>query len=164
MSNYNTSDVRTRTGVVVTATHPVVGSLYWYFVSEASVNGPDFYSLTDNVDRAYLLDAGWRETNVRRFYGDHVAKMLRDWDQVSWGGGYDDEGNEWSQIELQGSLATFQMRSGQSPEEFVEWLRSAEWVDTPGQVRVERLVDHGYFSEWERVDSTDEGSVASVSN
>lgn len=164
MSNFNTDDIRTRTGVVVTATHPAVGPLYWYFCSEASVNGPDFYSLTDCIDRAYLLDAGWREGRLFSCYGDHMAVLLRDRDQVSQIGGYDDQGHEWSQLELEGPLATLQRRSGQTPEEFVEWLRSAEWVDIPGPARIERLVDHGYFCEWERVEPTAGDSVASASN
>jgi hypothetical protein len=131
MSHFNTDEVRTRTGVVVMATHPAIGALYWYFVSEASVNGPDLYSLTDNLDRAYLLDAG-----LRSRCGEHMAAVLRDRDQIYLIGGYDDQGNEWSQMELEGPLATLQRRSGQTPEEFVEWLRSAEWVDIPGPARV----------------------------
>lgn len=164
MSHSNTADVRTRTGVVVTATHPAVGPLYWYFVSEASVGGPDFYSLTDNLDRAYLLDAGWREDKLLSRCGDHMAAVLRDRDQVGQIGGYDDHGQEWSQIELEGPLATFLRRSGQTAEEFVEWLRSAEWVDVPGPVRVERLVDHGFFCEWERVERTAEETVTPAAN
>ncbi|MHC5194869.1 hypothetical protein ACYSUW_14040 [Pseudomonas frederiksbergensis] len=164
MSHFNTAEVRTRTGVVVMATHPAVGPLYWFFVSEASVNGPDYYSLTDCIDSAYLLDAGWREGKRSSPYGDHIAVVLRDWEQVRQIGGYDDDGHEWSQVELEGPLATFQKRSGQTAEAFVEWLRSAEWVDIPGPARVERLVDHGYFYEWEQVEGTAEDSVASAAN
>ncbi|MDF9778907.1 hypothetical protein [Pseudomonas baetica] len=164
MSHFSTDKVRTRTGVVVMATHPAIGAIYWDFVSEASVNGPDFYSLTDNLDRAYLLDAAWREHKGLSRCGDHIASVLRDPDQITLIGGYDDQGHEWSEMALEGPLASFQKRSGQTAEEFVEWLRSAEWVDIPGPARVERLVDHGYFYEWERVEGTAEDSVALAAN
>lgn len=163
--SYLTNDkVRTRTGVVVTATHPAVGPLYWYFVSEASVNAPDYYSLTDCLEHAHLLDTGWRDAKGRSRCDRHVAEILSDPDQVGLIGGYDDQGHEWSQIELGGPLADFLKRSSQSAEEFIAWLRSAEWIDIPGPACVERLVDHGFFSEWVRVERTAEDSVASAAH
>lgn len=38
------------------------------------------------------------------------------------------------------------------------------WEDIPGPACVERLVDHGYFSEWVRVEPTAEDSVVSGAN
>lgn len=155
--------VRTRTGVVVSASHPVLGPIYWYFVSEASVNGPDFYSVTDSIERARMFDTGWREGASFRYYGDHMAQVLRDDDQIEQFGGYDDEGEIFTDIALNGPLDGLQRKSGQSVEDFLAWLRAAVWVDVPAPVRVERLVDHGYSSEWELVETVDaDNATASV--
>lgn len=139
--------VRTRTGVVVTTTHPILGPLYWYFMSEASVNGPDYYSITDSIDSALLLDSGWRETTLFRYYGDHIEKVLRDTGQISRIGGIDEYG-ECFEIDLEGRIAYLQRKSGQSAVEFLDWLGAAQWSDVTGPACTEQLVDHGYSSEW----------------
>lgn len=144
---------RTRTGVVVTSSHPSLGPLYWYMVSEASVGGPDFYSITDSIERALLLDAGWREGSSLNYYGDHIAKLLRDTDQIEEIGGFDDEFGEWSEINLNGPIATLQRKSGQTTEDFLEWLKAAEWANETGPTRVERRVDLGFSFEWEVVET-----------
>lgn len=59
----------------------------------------------------------------------------------------DPDGGPWSQIDFEGELSALHSQSGQSDEEFLDWIRSAEWGDTPGPVVIERLVDHGYYYE-----------------
>lgn len=138
-------EVRTCSGVVISTTHPVLGTLYWEFVSEASVGAPDYYSISKSMERALLLEPGWREID-RGFHADHIRQVLRE--QV---GEYSDP--EHSGVELtivlEGDLACLQADSGQSEEQFLAWLKAAEWVDVPGATRIEHLVDHGFFSEWE---------------
>lgn len=144
--------IRTRTGVVVTSSHPSLGPLYWRYVSEASVGGPDFYSITDSLSQAMLLDAGWREGSLLNLYGDHIAKLMRDTDQIEVIGGEDEEFGEWSETNLSGPVGRLQRMSGQTVEEFLAWLKAAEWVDVTGPARVEKLVDLGFSSEWQTVE------------
>ncbi len=122
--------VRHRTGVVVTASHPRLGEVYWRFVSEASVNGPDFHGITCCIDAAVLLEEGWRDGNLFLIHGHHISMVIRE-------------------LETKGDRLLEE--SGQSADEFCAWLRSAVWTDKAGQVRLEHLVDHGFFSVWEPV-------------
>ncbi|HCF2896479.1 TPA: hypothetical protein NID31_006619, partial [Pseudomonas aeruginosa] len=145
--------VRQRTGVVITAVHPTLGPLYWEFVSEASVGGPDYHSITTRIDRALLLDPDWRTTSTFRLHSNHMERVLRD--QVTVVDDCDPDGGPWSQIDFEGELSALHSQSGQSDEEFLDWIRSAEWGDTPGPVVIERLVDHGYYYEWERSEMSD---------
>lgn len=145
--------VRQRTGVVITAVHPTLGPLYWEFVSEASVGGPDYHSITTRIDRALLLDPDWRTTSTFRLHSNHMERVLRD--QVTVVDDCDPDGGPWSQIDFEGELSALHSQSGQSDEEFLDWMRSAEWGDTPGPVVIERLVDHGYYYEWERSEMSD---------
>jgi hypothetical protein len=149
---------RTRTGVVVTSSHPSLGPLYWRYVSEASVGGPDFHSITDSIEQAFLLDAGWREGTSFNLYGDHIVKMLRDKDQIEDISGVDDEFGEWAEINLSGPASWLQRRSGQKAEDFLAWLKTAVWVDVAGPARVERLVDLGYSFEWQQVETKSEAA------
>lgn len=141
---------RTRSGVVVAATHPTVGPVYWQFSDESSVGGPNYYSLTTSIDKAVLLDVGWREEKYF-YHRDHMAKVLRDGDQIQEGQGHDEEFGEWSFIELGGGVGEIHRKSGQTEADFLVWLRAAEWVDTPGPTRTETLVDNGYSYSWEVV-------------
>lgn len=123
-------ETRTRTGVVVSATHPTLGPLYWHFSDESSVGGPDYYGITDRIDLAFLLDEGWRETRSFKIHGDHISRVLRELEED----------------------CGLHSKAGQTFDEFREWLRSAPWADEPGPARDERLVDHGYFYTWETMD------------
>ncbi|WP_202942749.1 hypothetical protein [Alteromonas macleodii] len=136
---------RTRTGVVVTAHHPKLGPLYWTYVSEASVGGPDFYSISRSMAQALLLEADWREKD-KALYGGHLQIVLRQQasvyrDREYWG--VDEK------VVFEGDLDGLQKESGQSEEEFFAWLQVADWLDAPGPTRIEHLVDHGYFESWE---------------
>lgn len=115
-------EVRIRSGVVVSAIHPTLGALYWYYSDESSVGGPDYYGLTDRPYRALLMDTGWRTGRHR----DHVSMVVRELEDDDW-----------------------HTNAGQSREQFVDWLRQAHWVDEVALHRAERLADHGYFYEWE---------------
>jgi hypothetical protein len=125
--------MRFRSGVVVTATHPKAGPLYWYFSDESSVNGPDFYGITDRIDSALLLDEGWRQGYLHRRHGNHVSMVLTMLDE------------EPRCLRVAG-------KDIGSDSEFREWMRSAEWVDKKGPTRFEQLHDHGYCHEWEVCD------------
>lgn len=141
---------RIRTGVVVTAHHPTLGPLYWELLSEASVGAPDFHSVSQNIERALLLEPDWREKD-RGFYGDHLQRVLREQASV-----YRDR-EYWGvdvKIIFEGNLASLHEKSGQSEEDFLAWMQTVEWVDVPGPSRVEHLVDHGYFEEWEAASKT----------
>lgn len=141
------ANVRTRTGVVVTTTHPTLGAVYWEYVSEASVGGPDYLSLSTSMSRALLLEPGWRSTSDLRRHGDHVQHVIRD--QVERSTITDDEHGDWELIEFEDGLGNLYANSGQTEEEFLAWLKAAVWFDAPGPVRIEHLIDHGYFMEWE---------------
>ncbi|RMM39506.1 hypothetical protein QO021_28395 (plasmid) [Pseudomonas amygdali pv. lachrymans] len=139
---------RTRTGVVVSATHPTLGPLYWEFVSERSVGGPDYYSISTSMARALLLVPGWRETTQSSYYGGHLSQVIRNQareyrDPEYWGVDL--------VVELEDGLASLQAKSNQNEIEFLAWLRAAEWIDVPGPTVVEELVDHGFMQEWEVV-------------
>ncbi|PBM80184.1 hypothetical protein [Pseudomonas aeruginosa] len=145
--------LRQRTGVVIMAVHPALGPLYWEFVSEASVGGPDYHSITTRIDRALLLAPDWRTSSTFRLHSNHMERVLRD--QVTVVDDFDPDGGPWSQIDFEGELSALHSQSGQSDKEFLDWIRSAEWGDAPGPVVIERLVDHGYFYEWERSSMSD---------
>lgn len=85
-------------------------------------------------------------------YGDHIAKLMRDTDQIEVIGGEDEEFGEWSETNLSGPVGRLQRKSGQTVEEFLAWLKAAEWVDVTGPARVEKLVDLGFSSEWQTVE------------
>lgn len=125
-----------RTGVVVTAQHPALGSLYWRYVSEASVGGPDFYGITADIEKALLLDEDWRTSAPNQVsHRDHVARVLRE-------------------IDINDDLVCIDYlnkRSDQTLIEFRHWVASAEWVDVAGPSCIEQCVDHGFFCEWEKV-------------
>ncbi len=142
---------RTRTGVVVSATHPSLGPLYWEFVSERSVGGPDYFSISTSMERALLLQPGWRETSDLSYYGGHLSQVIRNQareyrDPEYWGVDL--------VVELEDGLASLQARSNQTEIEFLAWLRAAEWIDVPGPTVIEELVDHGSLVEWEVVSFT----------
>lgn len=142
---------RTRTGVVVSATHPILGPLYWEFVSERSVGGPDYYSISASMARALLLEPGWRDTSDFHYYGGHLSQVIRNQareyrDPEYWG--------VELVVELEDGLASLHAESNQTEIEFLAWLRAAEWTDVPGPTVVEELVDHGFMEEWEVVSFT----------
>lgn len=141
---------RTRTGVVVCACHPALGLLYWELVDESSVGAEDYCSISQSMERALLLEPGWRDTD-RGFYSRHLQEVLRQHveayhDPEYWGCG--------TRIIFSDALNPLQEQSGQTEEEFLNWLKSAKWVDVPGPSRIERTVDHGLFESWEVVSQT----------
>lgn len=120
---------RLRTGVVVTAVHPVLGRLFWCFVDESSVNGNDYYGFTAHIERAVLLDRNWRTSRYDSSrHQNHVS---------------------WAINQLERDEDMWYEKSGQSKKEFYAWLKSADWYDMPVPARAEYLVDLGYFYEWE---------------
>lgn len=126
--------------LLVAADHPALGRLYWRYCDESSVNAPDYYGITDNVQLASWIREGWRKTDVYvADYSDMSSMTARCFirelfnpnrydsnylESFNWDNGHAD-------IVLYQDLADLQRRSSQSVEDFVNWLRSAEWFDTP---------------------------------
>ncbi|QQX57538.1 hypothetical protein [Pseudomonas chlororaphis] len=145
---------------LVAADHPELGRLYWRYFDESSVNAPDYYGITDNARLASWVLPGWKTSDVypedisdlssstaryfmrelfnsERFGSDYLESF--DWD------------TEQLHIELSGELAVLQGRSGQSEEDFVAWIKSATWFDTPVSAestikRLKNRVTHRIFS------------------
>lgn len=126
--------------LLVAADHPKLGRLYWRYSDESSVNAADFYGITENIQLASWIKAGWRDGEVwAEDYSDMSSIVARNFLQellnpdrydtnyfelFNW-----DE--ECEDLALYGDLGDLQTRSGQSIECFVHWLRAAEWFDTP---------------------------------
>lgn len=138
--------IRERTGSVITSDHPTLGPLYVEYVSEYSVGGPDYYSLSLSMERAMILEPGWA-SNRDQPHVAVIASIMRD-QAVE----YADDDNHI--VELKGGLAVLHAYSGQCVLEFLDWLKSARWAEAPGPVRIEHLIDQGYFSEWQTLSQT----------
>lgn len=137
---------RTQQGVVVSATHPALGRLYWSFISGADHNAPDYYSITQELDTALLLPYGWREKGHLAQHRSHVSKTICDEAEY--------QGVQCAKdvMYLGGMLGNLQKRSGQSPAEFASWLEVATWADEEAPACVQYLTNFngliGYAPEW----------------
>jgi len=125
-----TETTQRHTAVVVTAHHPTLGPLYWYFFNEASVTSPDFYGITDTVQTALLLDKDWRDAAHFSRHSQHIALVLAELD------------SDPSHSCING----LNRKAGESIDEFREWMRSADWIDAAIPVPV---VKHATISQWE---------------
>lgn len=151
--------MRVSTGVNVSATHPTLGPLYWQFFSGADCNSPDFYTITDNVEEEGVLTLSrtWRDGPLAFMHRSHMGHIWNDTDQISsnlneFGEPLDEETCELNEhgdpimiTTLHGGLRRYQEKSGQTVAEFMDWLRKAEWVDTPAPERVRYLEDVNEF-------------------
>lgn len=151
--------MRVSTGVNVSATHPTLGPVYWLFASGADCNAPDFYSITDDVgaDGVLTLPRNWRDGSYAFMHRSHMGRIWNDKDQISsnlneYGEPLDEQscqrnehGDPIMVTTLHGLLKTFQEKSGQSVDEFMDWLGKAEWVDTPAPQRARYLEDVNEF-------------------
>lgn len=132
--------MRSPTGyVVIAAEHAVLGQVYWAYFDESEVNAPDYYGLTQDLQRASWVPVGWREGEyhmggrgetdldtwqARRFLGTLLDEFRLD---SEYWVDFDDDGQ---MIEvLRGSLEQLRLRSGQSIHAFVNWIRTAAWMD-----------------------------------
>lgn len=117
--------------VVVSATHPFLGALFWCFFDGSDHNAPNCYTITNRLEDALTLRKGWREGIMAWHYRDHVAKVMGDEDQFDQSYDLDtSEDGTWAQVTtLGGMLKTLQERSGQDVEVFANWLAGAVWLD-----------------------------------
>lgn len=148
-------------GVNVSATHPTLGPVYWLFASGADCNCPDFYSLTDDLedDSLLTLPRNWRDGSLAVMHRRHMGEVWGDTGQISYNlNEFGEPLDETGVIEvnqhgdpilvstLHGLLRLLQERSGQTVEEFVDWMRNAVWVDVPAPQRPLYLQDINEFA------------------
>lgn len=150
---------RVTSGVNVAARHPTLGLLFWYFVSNSDCNAPDYYGLSDDAEceGTMTFRSGWRTGDHAWMHRSHMGKVLGDEDQISYSFNEfgepdpdvehenDAHGNPIMITTLHGRLSDYQERSGQSAEEFINWLRKAVWEDVPAPVREVYLQDVNEF-------------------
>ncbi|EKT4532170.1 hypothetical protein [Pseudomonas asiatica] len=117
--------------VVICASHPTLGPVYWCFTDGADHNAPSCYTLTTNRESALTLRKGWREGIIAWNHRDHMAKVMADENQFLETYDLDEsEDGSWTTATiLGGMLKALQERSGQSPEGFSAWLTEAAWLD-----------------------------------
>lgn len=121
-----------QTEVVVSATHPVLGKLYWYYSWGGDTNSPDYHGLCQDPQWALLLPAGWRQHDYLGWaHKYHLNKSFDEDDQY---GDYSvefDEETGGDEVRLTGKLAKLQLKSGQSVEDFLNWVFNTAWEDEP---------------------------------
>ncbi|PXX54664.1 MULTISPECIES: hypothetical protein [unclassified Pseudomonas] len=125
---------------LVAVDHPELGRLYWRYSDESSVNAPDYYGITDNARLASWVLPEWKTSDVyAEDYSDLSSSTARYFmrelfNSERFGSDYL-ESFDWDterlHVELSGELAVLQRRSGQCEEDFVTWVKSATWFDTP---------------------------------
>lgn len=126
--------------VTVAAEHPVLGLVYWCRVGDL---GPEaLHTLTTDPHDALQLPSGWRGRASQRQQRQHIDQLLADTYQVRGLANVPPTGQHG--ICLLGGLASIQRASGQMPAEFLEWLKSATWVDTPAPARCASWCDEVY--------------------
>jgi hypothetical protein len=148
-------------GVNVSATHPTLGPVYWLFASGADCNSADFYSLTDDLeaDSLLALPRNWRDSGLAVMHRGHMGEVWGDTGQISYNlNEFGEPLDETGVIEvdqfgeptldttLHSLLKSLQERSGQTVEEFVDWMRKAVWVDVPAPQRPLYLQDINEFA------------------
>jgi hypothetical protein len=133
--------------VVVVAEHPIVGRIFWTYFDESEVNAPHYYGLTTDPKSAAWIPAGWRDD--RNLFGGRGYRDLDAWDghnfrntlldefrlESEYRTDVDDEGQLTEH--LSGGLVQLHLQSGQSEEDFVRWIWTAEWSDEPAVCRAE---------------------------
>lgn len=119
--------------VLVSATHPTLGPLYWSYADGSDHNAPNCYSLTTRADEALTLRKGWREGIMAWHHRDHMTKLFDDDEQFEQFNDLDEtlDGSWATATHLYGMLALLQERSGQDVEVFAQWLAAAVWLDVP---------------------------------
>lgn len=132
--------------VMISAVHPVLGRLYWVYVSNACCNAPDYFGVTKHRSSAMLLPQCWRTDDFLQWR--HKGHMYTVLEENQYGSDYwveeNDETGELHQS-MTGALGELQSLSGQTVEEFRLWLFRAKWADIPKLelVRVEAQSDDG---------------------
>lgn len=117
--------------VVISASHPTLGPVYWCFVDGSDHNAPNCYTLTTNLEDAMARRKGWREGIMAWNHNNHMIELILDSEQFLEEHNIDETGDcTWSTtITLGGALKSLQQRSGQDVYAFSEWLTNATWLD-----------------------------------
>lgn len=118
--------------VVVSATHPVLGKLYWYYSWGGDTNSPDYHGLCRDPQWALVLPAGWRQHDYLGWL--HRYHLNKSFDEDDDFGDYSEVFDEETgdvEARLTGRLADLQRKSRQSVEDFLHWVFNATWEDEP---------------------------------
>lgn len=123
--------------VLVSTVHPTLGALYWVYTSNAGCNYPDHYTITDWSEVATRFPHYWREhEHLRWVHGKHIGQVFNSDDPYgSYAEVENEETFETSYGKLSGMLADLHAKSGQSVDEFVQWMKKADWVDVPAPAK-----------------------------
>lgn len=139
-------EVRDPSGyVLVFAEHPIIGRVFWVYINESDVHAPDYYGLSMQQELAAWVPSDWRTDitlcGCRRF-SDLDAWEAHNFleivlDEHRLGSEYhiavDDEGHITEY--LSGLLEDLLLQTGQTTQEFLNWVREAEWIDEPAVLR-----------------------------
>jgi len=124
--------------ITISAVHPTLGRLYWRTSWLLENGNADFFGLTTTHALALRLPRGWEtDQYLAELHGEHIEQVLDPNSPHS--EYYRDEGyeNDDSVLEgFEGSLAALHERSGQTMQDFMDWMRAAKWSETPALVLV----------------------------
>ncbi|MBW8832388.1 MAG: hypothetical protein JF606_23905 [Burkholderiales bacterium] len=145
--------------VVIGATHPVLGPVYWHFTDGSDCNSADFYSLTTSAEGALRLQRGWRNKEYlfsrwRSFMSRMIIDNTIELDYELHGPLREDDECELRVIDarLTNHLAELERDAAGAPGAFCEWLDSAQWLDLAAPHRLLFLEDMnslvGYGPRW----------------
>ncbi|MBH3369671.1 MULTISPECIES: hypothetical protein [Pseudomonas] len=126
--------------VVIGAEHPALGRVYWAYFDESEVNAPDYYGLTLDLNRASWAPVGWRtgeylmggrgETDLDTWQARRFLNTLLDEFRLDTEYYVDFDDDEMTE-HLYGKLEQLRVQSGQSTQDFIAWIRAANWTDEP---------------------------------
>jgi hypothetical protein len=143
-----------RKSVVIATQHPVIGPVYWQFVSNADCNAPDDYGLTGRIEEALRLGQNWRQSPTLKWNYDQFLSNLNEWAERN----YDHPCDPGSPFRR--SFTNLAKKAGQSLQDFCEWLCFAHWQDAPAPPRTLYLRDFNGFLNYAPVwtESIDEAT------
>ena len=127
--------------VVIGAEHPALGRVYWAYFDESEVNAPDYYGLTLDLNRASWAPVGWRtgeflmggrgETDLDTWQARRFLNTLLDEFRLDTEYRVDFDDDDEMTEHLYGKLEQLRVQSGQSTQDFIAWIRTANWTDEP---------------------------------
>ncbi|MBI6882622.1 hypothetical protein [Pseudomonas putida] len=125
--------------VLVSATHPVIGPLYWCHIPKDEHCPTDHFTVTDWADCGLKLPFGWRaQEDLSAAHIKHIENVI---DPLSEDSDYQEircsRASDAVERQLSGTLARLQGKSGQTVDQFVAWLIRADWKDTPCLVQLD---------------------------
>lgn len=117
-----------RPEVTISASHPQLGTLYWRHSKRTDrYHEADFIGFTTNPGLALRLPGDWgADSALARLHSDHLREAFNPRRKGSecWNAGA--QATE-SHVGYHGTLRSLQERSGQTPDEFRNWMLLAEW-------------------------------------